>query len=40
MIVMTHENKMERISPMQNDGDNKDSFRFRTPLSSSSFLPA
>ena len=21
MIVMTHENKTERISPMQNDGD-------------------
>ncbi len=25
---MTHENKTERISPMQNDGDHKDSFRF------------
>ncbi len=29
---MTHENKTERISPMQNDGDNKDSFRFAHPF--------
>ena len=29
---MTHENKTERISPMQNDGDHKDSFRFAHPF--------
>jgi hypothetical protein len=33
-----HDNKTERISPMQNDGDNKDNFRFRTPFSTSSTL--